>query len=621
MDEGVTAVTASTTAEARSATRLLLVVTDTVAALMLAADLAVVIVSVILRSLFLAPVEWSDDVARGLMVGSSFFGAASALARGENPGVTFFIDKLPGTPRQIVQAACALLATLVAAYASYNAFAMGWLTTGQTTGSGLPLQWTFYPMGAGCLCMAVFAAESFLRRPWRESLAALAAVLALAGLYLAWDALSPATVPSAQALMLAGFVLTLVAGLPIGFALALAALIYIWVEGALPGVIFAQQMARGIDNFVLLAIPFFILVGYLMEANGMSVRLIELLQRLVGQVRGGLNVVMVAAMVIFSGISGSKMADVAAVGAVMIPAARRSQQNPGRAVALLAASAVMAETIPPCINLIILGFVANLSIGGLFMAGLLPAGLMAAALIAVSIIFGTRAQAVDAIPAGSALRMWIGAMVSFGLIALIFIGFKSGFATATEISAFAVAYALLAGPIFFRELSLAAAARCFAHAAARSGLVLFIVAAAQSLAFALTLQQVPQTLAHAMIALTQRGGIGLFMVLSIAILIVMGSVLEGAAALIIFGPLLVPVAAQLGIAPLQFGVVLVIAMGIGLFAPPLGLGLYGACLIGRVPIEQTVKPILAYLGLLLLCLLLIAFVPAISLMLPHALGY
>ena len=161
--------------------------------------------------------------------------------------------------------------------------------------------------------------------------------------------------------------------MPIGFVLALSALVYVWTEGTLPGVIFAQQMARGIDNFVLLAIPFFILVGYLMEANGMSVRLIALLERLVGRVRGGLNVVMVLSMVVFSGISGSKMADVAAVGSVLIPAARRSRQNPGSAVALLAASAVMAETIPPCINLIILGFVANLSIGGLFVAGLLPA--------------------------------------------------------------------------------------------------------------------------------------------------------------------------------------------------------------------------------------------------------
>jgi TRAP-type mannitol/chloroaromatic compound transport system permease large subunit len=146
--------------------------------------------------------------------------------------------------------------------------------------------------------------------------------------------LAPDSVPSSGTLMLIGFFITLFGGLPIGFALALAALIFIWVEGTLPGVIFAQQMARGIDNFVLLAIPFFILVGYLMEANGMSVRLIELLQRAVGRMRGGLNVVMVMSMVLFSGISGSKMADVAAVGSVLIPAARRSKQNPGGAVAL-----------------------------------------------------------------------------------------------------------------------------------------------------------------------------------------------------------------------------------------------------------------------------------------------
>jgi tripartite ATP-independent transporter DctM subunit len=359
-----------------------------------------------------------------------------------------------------------------------------------------------------------------------------------------------------------------------------------------------------------------------MEANGMSVRLIELLQRLVGRMRGGLNVVMVLSMVLFSGISGSKMADVAAVGSVLVPAARRSKQDPGQAVALLAASAVMAETIPPCINLIILGFVANLSIGGLFMAGLIPSALMAIALIGVSILFGTKAAiSLDAIPAGSLRRMWIGAIVSFGLIAMIFIGFKSGFATATEISAFAVLYALVVGAIVFRELGPRAALRSFVQAATRSGLVLFIVAAAQSLAFVLTLQQVPHALGDLLIGLSQTSGTWLFMLLSIAILIVMGSVLEGAAALIIFGPLLVPVAAQLGIDPLHFGVVLVISMGIGLFAPPLGLGLYGACLIGNVPIERTVRPIMAYLGLIFLCLLLITFIPALSTGLPRALGY
>src|SRR6266702_6935534 len=462
----------------------LLALSDAVAAILLAADLLVVCGSVLLRFLFNAPVEWADDVARGLMVGSSFFGAASALARAENLGVAFFVDMLPAGVRRVVDSMGALLVTIVAGYVAFNAVKMGALTTGQTSGSGLPLEWTFYPMGAGALFMTVFAAEVFFSRDVRDMIAGIAATAVIVGLYLAWDALAPASVPSSGTLMLLGFFITLFGGLPIGFALALAALIFIWVEGTLPGVIFAQQMARGIDNFVLLAIPFFILVGYLMEANGMSVRLIELLQRAVGRMRGGLNVVMVLSMVIFSGISGSQMADVAAVGSVLIPAARRSRQNPGSAVALRAASAVMAETIPPCINLIILGFVANLSIGGLFVAGLLPAALMALVLIVVSIIFGKRpATAEEVEPQIPGSGLWSGAIASFGLIFMIFFGFKSGFATATEISAFAVAFALVVGSLVFRELSFKSAAHSFVQAATREGLVLFIVAAAQSLAF------------------------------------------------------------------------------------------------------------------------------------------
>jgi tripartite ATP-independent transporter DctM subunit len=598
----------------------LLALSDAIAAILLAADLLVVCGTVLLRFLFNAPVEWADDVARGLMVGSSFFGAASALARHENAGVAFFIDRLPSGLRRIVESTGAGLMTVIAGTVAFNAIKLGWLTTGQTSGSGLPLQLTFYPMGVGALLMTIFAADLFCSRPLRDMIGAVVTMALIAGLYWAWDDLAPSFLPSSGMLMLAGFLITLCGGLPIGFALALAALTFIWVEGTLPGVIFAQQMARGIDNFVLLAIPFFILVGYLMEANGMSGRLIELLQRAAGRMRGGLNVVMVTSMVLFSGISGSKMADVAAVGSVLIPAARRSRQSPGGAVALLAASAIMAETIPPCINLIILGFVTNLSIGGLFVAGLLPAGLMALALIAVSIIFGKRAAASDQARAPVS-GLWSGAIASFGLIFMIFAGFKSGFATATEISAFAAVYALVVGSAMFGELGFKAAANSFIQAATRSGLVLFIVAAAQSLAFILTLQQVPHMLGDLLLALSGAHGTWLFVLLSIAVLIVMGSVLEGAAALIIFGPLLLPVATKLGVDPLHFGVVLVISMGLGLFAPPLGLGLYGACLIGNVPIEQTVKPMLGYLGLLLLCLLVIAFVPAISTALPRAFGY
>ncbi|MDQ2764372.1 MAG: TRAP transporter large permease subunit [Pseudomonadota bacterium] len=587
--------------------------------MLLAADLVVVAASVAFRYFLDAPLDWADDVARELMVALSFFGAAGALARGETIGIAFFADRLPACVRRVVDATGAMVVAITAGAVAVDGLQLGWETTGQTTGSGLPLEWGFYPMGAAGVCMALFSLDR-LRRLRASDIAWGVAILAiLAGVWFGFGAF----LPSAGWLMLAAFVLCLVSGMSIGFVLALSALVFIWVDGSLPGVIFAQQMARGIDNFVLLAIPFFILVGYLMEANGMSVRLIGLLERLVGRLRGGLNVVMVLSMVIFSGISGSKMADVAAVGSVLIPAARRSRQNPGEAVALLAASAVMAETIPPCINLIILGFVANISIGGLFAAGLLPAGLMALALVAVAIAFGARASAAEweAVPRLPVGKLWTGAAVTIGLLALIFGGFRSGFATATEISAFGALYALFVGGIAFRELGFRTAARTFTDAATRSGLVLFIVAAAQAVAFMLTLQQIPHALAIFMISVSHSSGPWLFMLLSIAILIVMGSVLEGAAALIIFGPLLVPVAAQLGIPSLHYGVVLVIAMGIGLFAPPLGLGLYGACLIGEVPIEVTVKPMLGYLGLLFLCLLVIAFVPAITLWLPHAMGY
>jgi tripartite ATP-independent transporter DctM subunit len=608
---------------AEGALALLLSVVDAVAALLLAADLCVVLLSVFYRYVLAAPIEWSDDVARGLMVALSFFGAAGALARNENIGVAFFVQKLGPRMRERVEALAALVVLVTAGSTAWYAIALGRFTTGQTTGSGLPLELTFYPMGAGAVCMTVFALARVVGRNVRDLAVALAIALALAAVGWAWSWLAAGVTSPSGPPMLAAFVGCVIGGVPIGFALAFTALIFIWLGGMLPGLIFAQQMARGIDTFVLLAIPFFILVGYLMEANGMSVRLIALLERLVGRARGGLNVVMVLSMVIFSGISGSKMADVAAVGSVLIPAARRARQNPGGAVALLAASAVMAETIPPCINLIILGFVANLSIGGLFMAGLLPAGLMALALIAVAILFGGDARFPEAVGQAKTplAKLWGGAAVTLGLLAIIFGGFRSGIATATEISSFAAFYALLVGGLAFRELGPRAAARSFVQAATRAGLVLFIVAAAQSLSFVLTLQQIPQALAQAMIALSHAGGAWLFLPLSILILIVMGSVLEGAAALIIFAPLLLPVAMDIGIGGLHYGVVLVIAMGIGLFAPPLGLGLYGACLIGEVPIEVTVKPMLGYLGLLLACVLVIAFVPALTMWLPRMMGY
>src|SRR3979411_743713 len=186
----------------------LLALSDATAAILLAADLIVVCASVLLRFLFNAPVEWADDVARGLMVGSSFFGAASALARSENLGVAFFIDMLPAGIRRVVDAMGALLVAVISGYVAFNAIKMGWLTTGQTSGSGLPLELTFYPRGGGALVMTIFAFEVFCSRPLRVMIAGAVAAGLIAGLYLAWDFVAPASVPSPGVLMLVGFFIT-----------------------------------------------------------------------------------------------------------------------------------------------------------------------------------------------------------------------------------------------------------------------------------------------------------------------------------------------------------------------------------------------------------------------------
>ncbi len=601
--------------------RFALLFCEIAAAVLLVADLSVVSVSVLVRHFFEAPLVWSDDIARTLLLAVTFLGAAAALAHGDNAGVTFFVDRLPPHLRRRTDALIAVIIAVVAAALCWNTYVLVLDTAGQTVGAGIPQELFFAPLCLAGAAMTIFALDALFAYSLREVAAAAGICLAIAVVWFAWSALAPDALPPVPLMMALAFVGSLVIGLPIAFVLALSALVFIWCGDMLPGEIFAQQMARGIDNFVLLAVPFFILVGYLMEANGMSVRLISLLQRGAGRLRGGLDVVMVLSMVVFSGISGSKMADIAAVGSVLVPAARKSGQKPGEAVALLAASAVMAETIPPCVNLIILGFVTNLSIGGLFMAGLLPSALMAAALIGMSILLGKRTAAAAIVGGEQASGMWTSGLAAVGLIVLIFGGYRSGFATATEISAFAVVYALVVGGVLFREMSWRTAMAVIRHTAVRSGMVLFIVAAAQSLAYTLTLQQIPHVIAEVLVSLSAAHGAWLFLLLSIVILIVMGSVLEGAAALIIFGPLLMPVARQLGVDPLHYGIILVIGMGIGLFAPPLGLGLYGACLIGGVKLEDTAWPIMKYLGVLLLCLIAIAFVPELSTALPRALGY
>ncbi|MDR5799467.1 TRAP transporter large permease subunit [Caballeronia sp. LZ001] len=590
-------------------------------AAVLAADVIVVFVSVIYRYFLHDPVDWAEEIARALMIVLVFFGAATVLARSQHVGVDLFRAALPARWQPALIQAGHWIIAAVAANLCFSSCLLLVDSYGQMTPSGLPAWINVYPLVAGSVFMAVFALANALNGPRKTVFGALIGCVVVAAALFGWNALMPDHAIKPGILLAAGFVGGLVLGVPIGFVLAFSALLYFLAEPTLPILVYSQQVMAGADHFVLLAIPFFVLAGLLMETNGMSSRLIELLLRIFGRVRGGLGLITIMATAFFSGVSGSKLADIAAVGGVVMPAVRQSKQDPNEAAALLACSAVMAETIPPCVNMIIMGFVANISIAGLFLAGVVPAAVLALALAVVAVIFGRRINVADALKNPRAfLPLMGGAFVALVMIAMIGKGVTSGIATSTEVSAFAVVYALMVGWLAFRELTPRKVARVFVRSASMASSILFIVAAASSVSFALTIEQIPALVSDAMINFAHQYGPTMFLLLSVLIMIVFGAVLEGAPALIIFGPLLTPIATQLGINPLHFGTVIVVAMGLGLFAPPVGLGLFATCAITGTEMKAVAKPMVKYLVVLCAALVVLILVPSFSLWLPTRLG-
>ncbi|MTJ79670.1 MAG: TRAP transporter large permease subunit [Telmatospirillum sp.] len=602
--------------------RLLVRVTAAAGALALLADVIVVFASVIWRYALHAPLDWAEEVARALMVTLVFAGVATSTGRRRHIGVDLFLGWLPDRQRLYVTHASRWVLVLVSAGLSWSAFHLMEAAQAQTTETGLPQLIYVVPVFAGALVMTVAALDHALEGPARVT-AGSALCLALAGgvLTLLLGALpDPAAAPAIA--MAICFGAGILAGVPIAFTLGLSAMVFFLSQPALPFTFFAQQVAAGIDHFVLLAIPFFLLAGAAMEVNGMSPRLVELIVRGMGRIKGGLGITTVLAMTFFSGISGSKLADVAAVGGVLMPAMRRARQSGEDAAGLFAASAVMAEAIPPCVNLIVLGFVANISIGALFVAGLIPAAILMAMLLVAAAIFGRKVDIDEAYPVRMPMRQLVaGAAVGLVMILMIGRGVVAGIATSTEISAFAVVYAIVVGRLAFRELTWAATVRLFVDVAATSGMLLFIVAAAGSLSYALTLQMIPQHIAGFLVAVGLEHGSWLFLLLTIVMVTIFGAVLEGAPALIIFAPILVPIASQLGYQPLHYGILVVLSMGLGLFSPPIGLGLYATCGICGVQMKDVIVPMAKYLAVIVAGLALLALLPALTLWLPRLMGY
>jgi C4-dicarboxylate transporter, DctM subunit len=417
------------------------------------------------------------------------------------------------------------------------------------------------------------------------------------------------------------FVLFVLAAVPIVFALAGTAALALIVSAREPLVVIPQQIMAGIDSFPMLAVPLFILAGFIMDAGGIARRLVRLASSLVGRLPGGLGQVVVLGELFFSGVSGSTSAKAAAIGGIMIPQLTEAGHTRPRATAIVAAACATGIMIPPNVVFIIYGVVANVSIGNLFMAALVP-GLLAAAALMAQIGWQARRHhwPREGWPGWhETARHARGAFLPLLLVVVVLGGIRYGLFTATEAAAVAVAYAIVLAAVVYRSLTLRVFWNKLLETATLTGMVLLIVGAARLLSWVLATEQVPQTLAAA--AMRLGGGRPLFLVMTVVVFLPLGTILEGVPAIVMLTPILAPVARELGVNMVHYGVIIAATQGISVFAPPVGISLLVACSVGRASPSEVARPLLPYLALLLGVTLVIAFVPELSLFLPRLLGY
>ncbi|MFD0934440.1 TRAP transporter large permease [Methylobacterium trifolii] len=585
------------------------------AALLVAAEVVILFAGICARSLH-RPIIWTDELASILFLWLAMLGSVVAIQRGEHMRLTFVVGSLS----KRAQAWCETLAIgAIFVFLTLMLHAAYDYTEDQSFVEMPALGW---PGTIRALAVPVGFAAALLScslRLARHGIADLIGVgLVLGAFVLLLTLAAPALTAMGNWSLLVFFVGLLgagvISGVPIAFSFALATCAYLLTVTSTPLTIVVGRMDEGMSGLILLAIPLFVLLGQLVEATGMARVMVAFLASLLGHVRAGMSYVLLGAMLLVSGISGSKTADMAAVAPVLFPEMRRRGMKDGELLSLLAASGAMSETIPPSIVLIAIASVTGVSIAALFTAGILPALVLAVVLALVARYrAGTEEDSivVPRAPAAVVAKTLAVALPALLLPFLIRTAVVEGVATATEVSTIGIAYSLVLGLVIYRGgLSWRAALPMLARTASLSGAILFIVGAASAMAWALTQSGFSHDLARAMAGVP--GGQFGFLLISVIAFMVLGSLLEGIPAIVLFGPLLFPIAHQFGVNEVHYSMIVILAMGIGLFAPPFGLCYYAACIIGQVPPEAGMRRIWIYLGSLFLGLLVLTFVPWFS---------
>ena len=581
-------------------------------AVLVVVEIAVLLAGVVSRFVFHKPFVWSDELASILFLWLSMLGAVVALQRGQHMRLTAVVAGL-GPAWQGRAQALAVLVPMVFLlivlpfawdYAADEWFietpALGWSNI--TRAAAIPV---------GCAIMVLDCALRVLRlRLWHVVQVLGALVVIAVALRLG----APGLKAMGNWNLVVFFVVLLAAGVllgvPIGFAFGTATVLFLMTVTRAPLTVVVSRMDEGMSGLVLLAVPLFVFLGLLIEMTGMARAMVAFLAGLLGHVRGGLYYVLLGAMYLVSGISGSKAADMAAVAPVLFPEMKARGAEEGELVAILSASGAMSETIPPSLVLITIGSVTGVSIAALFTGGLLPGVVLAVALAAVA-WWRSRGEAVGVKASGAAVRRaLVIAIPSLLLPVVIRSAVVEGVATATEVSTIGIVYAVVMGLVVYRQFDWRRLYPMLLETAALSGAILLIIGTATAMAWGLTQSGFSRQLAASM-GSVPGGALG-FMMISIVAFVVLGSVLEGIPAIVLFGPLLFPIARQVGIHEVHYAMVVILAMGVGLFAPPLGVGYYAACAIGRVGPDAGMWRIWPYMAALMVGLLAVALVPWFS---------
>jgi tripartite ATP-independent transporter DctM subunit len=583
---------------------------NAIAATLMLGIVLLLLAGVASRYLFNFPVVWIDEVCSISFIWVAMLGSAMALDRNEHLRLTLFVNLFSEQRRNFIDAFGLVLVSLLPHAVEYTMDE--WFIT--TPALGIPNSFRVAAIPFGIVLMLALVIRYAFRSPdFRHLLVAFVIVGAIGGLL--WH-FSPQLVRAGNSKLLLFLVLfvsvSLACGVPIAFCFAVGTISYLAFGTTAPLSVVIGRMDEGMSSIILLSVPVFLLLGCILDATGMGKAIVDFLASWLGHIRAGMSYVLLGSLFVVSGISGSKVSDMATVAPALFPEMKRRGNKPREMIALLATGAAMADTVPPSIVLIVLGSVAGVSIAALFTSGFAIAMVL---LLGLAILARWKARHEDMSGVQRPSLRLIGrtALIAAPALVLPFLirsTVSGGVATATEVSTIAVLYAAFIGVMLYGGISLRKSYAMLVETAALTGSILLILGTASAMAWAITQAGIARDITQFMASMP--GGYIVFMILSIVVFLILGCVLEGLPAIVLMAPLMFPIAKNLGINDIHYAMTIVTAMNIGLMTPPIGIGFYLACRIGNVSPDEAIGAIWSYLLALMAGLAVIAAVPWFS---------